>query len=241
MNNTALPMPLQCKDLNQVQIAHKTLSETCSYIKQMSEFYSYNATHLYDRRCGYLQAFKLESPSWLKYLQIRQLSHHGMEAVCALNDVCVYGKSAAEDLEDRLSQENPTEDPPETVPNDEHASGIPPALPPKAVEMPGKPELGSGDGAAEGDANAKDMNITDRQSLPPLEAGLPKVNPLRSGSLRGHKRQRAACALDISTLNFLIEMQMSWCSEYSRKFWRPFLRPQGPSLLCQQQDRLQLK
>jgi hypothetical protein len=50
------------------------------------------------------QAFKLENPSWLKYLQIRQLSHHGTEAVCALNDVCVYGKSAAEDLEDRLSQ-----------------------------------------------------------------------------------------------------------------------------------------
>ena len=87
---------------------------------------------LYNWRCGYLQAFKLESPSWLKYVQIRQLSHHGMEAVCALNDVCVYGKSAAEDLEDRLSQENPTEDPSETVASDEHASGIPISVPPKA-------------------------------------------------------------------------------------------------------------
>lgn len=33
------------------------------------------------------------------------LSHHGAEAVCALNDLCVFGKSAAEDLEDQLSSE----------------------------------------------------------------------------------------------------------------------------------------
>lgn len=30
--------------------------------------------------------------------------------MCALNDVCVYGKSAAEDLEDRLAQEAAAED-----------------------------------------------------------------------------------------------------------------------------------
>ena len=56
-----------------------------------------------------VQVFRLESPSWLKYLQIHQLSHYGTESVCALNDVTVFGKSAAEDLEDRLSQEASTE------------------------------------------------------------------------------------------------------------------------------------
>ena len=64
-----------------------------------------------------MQAFKLEAPAWLKYLQIHQLSHHGTEAVCALNDVCVYGKSAAEDLEDRLAQEVPADE-------DQHASSL---------------------------------------------------------------------------------------------------------------------
>lgn len=60
-----------------------------------------------------MQAFKLRQASWLKYLQIRQLSHHGAEAVCALNDICVYGKSASEDLEDRLAQEAAAEGDPE--------------------------------------------------------------------------------------------------------------------------------
>jgi Sad1 / UNC-like C-terminal len=39
---------------------------------------------------------------WAKYLQLRVLSHYGVEAVCALNDVRVYGKSAIEDFEDSL-------------------------------------------------------------------------------------------------------------------------------------------
>lgn len=55
------------------------------------------------------QAFKLERPTWIKYLQLRILNHHGTEAVCALNDVCVFGKSAAEDLEARLNLETPTD------------------------------------------------------------------------------------------------------------------------------------
>lgn len=49
------------------------------------------------------QKFQMQQPSWVKYLQLQFLTHYGSEAVCALNDVRVYGKSAAEDLEDRLA------------------------------------------------------------------------------------------------------------------------------------------
>lgn len=43
-------------------------------------------------------------------MQLRLLTHYGNEPVCALNDVCVYGKSAAEDLEDRLAMEAAADD-----------------------------------------------------------------------------------------------------------------------------------
>ena len=56
------------------------------------------------------------------------LSHYGTEAVCALNDVGVYGKSAAEDLEDRLNLEV-TE---EALPGDEPQPLLLPALEPDA-------------------------------------------------------------------------------------------------------------
>lgn len=52
-----------------------------------------------------VQAFHAEQPTWAKYLQLRLLTHYGSEPVCALNDVRVYGKSAVEDLEDRLALE----------------------------------------------------------------------------------------------------------------------------------------
>lgn len=39
----------------------------------------------------------------MKYLQLHFLTHHGTEAVCALNDVRIFGKSAADDLEDQLA------------------------------------------------------------------------------------------------------------------------------------------
>lgn len=51
------------------------------------------------------QAFPAQQPAWSKYLQLRFLTHYGSEPVCALNDVRVYGKSAVEDLEDRLALE----------------------------------------------------------------------------------------------------------------------------------------
>lgn len=38
----------------------------------------------------------------MKYLLFRFLTHHGSEPVCTVNDIAIYGKSAAEDLEDRL-------------------------------------------------------------------------------------------------------------------------------------------
>ena len=34
-------------------------------------------------------------PTWVKYLQLRLLSHWGVESVCAINDLRVNGKSAA--------------------------------------------------------------------------------------------------------------------------------------------------
>ena len=52
-----------------------------------------------------LQTFTVAEPVWLKYLQFHFISHHGSEPICALNDVLVFGKSAAEDLEDQLSDE----------------------------------------------------------------------------------------------------------------------------------------
>ncbi|KAL0056086.1 hypothetical protein WJX82_007604 [Trebouxia sp. C0006] len=51
------------------------------------------------------QTFTVAEPAWLKYLQFHFLTHHGSEPMCALNDVLVFGKSAAEDLEDQLSDE----------------------------------------------------------------------------------------------------------------------------------------
>lgn len=84
-----------------------------------------------------------------------------MEAVCALNDVCVYGKSAAEDLEDRLSQDPLTEETEEAVVNvveTEHPIATPVPLP-KAAELPGSVESGQEaevvegkEAAGEGDA-----------------------------------------------------------------------------------------
>ena len=57
-----------------------------------------------------MQAFHIDPPGWAKYMQLRLLTHYGNEPVCALNDVRVYGKSAAEDLEDRLAMEAAADD-----------------------------------------------------------------------------------------------------------------------------------
>ena len=53
-----------------------------------------------------MQAFRIAMPAWVKYLQLRFFSHHGAEAVCAINDVHVFGKSAADDLEDQLAMDS---------------------------------------------------------------------------------------------------------------------------------------
>ena len=52
----------------------------------------------------------MDPPGWAKYVQLRLRTHYGSEPVCALNDVRVYGKSAAEDLEDRLAMEAAADD-----------------------------------------------------------------------------------------------------------------------------------
>ena len=49
--------------------------------------------------------FTVVKPVWLRYLQFHFISHHGSEPICALNDLLVFGKSAAQDLEDQLSDE----------------------------------------------------------------------------------------------------------------------------------------
>lgn len=46
-----------------------------------------------------VQAFSIPSPAWVKFLQLRFVSHYGSEPVCALNELSVFGKSAVEDLE----------------------------------------------------------------------------------------------------------------------------------------------
>ena len=48
-----------------------------------------------------LQAFSIASPAWVKFLQLRFVTHYGNEPVCALNELSVFGKSAVEDLEVR--------------------------------------------------------------------------------------------------------------------------------------------
>lgn len=48
-----------------------------------------------------VQAFSIPSPAWVKFLQLRFVSHYGSEPVCALNELSVFGKSAVEDLEVR--------------------------------------------------------------------------------------------------------------------------------------------
>lgn len=50
------------------------------------------------------QQFNVDSPIWAHYLLIRFLTHYGSEPVCALNAFAVYGKSAAEELEDQLGE-----------------------------------------------------------------------------------------------------------------------------------------
>ena len=100
-----------------------------------------------------------------------------MEAVCALNDVCVYGKSAAEDLEDRLSQEAPTDNPQEVAAIlDNEQLTLSPVPLPKVAELLGNAEVGSEDEPIAGGEVAGEANATEDQLLSHKEAGLPKVH-----------------------------------------------------------------
>ena len=46
---------------------------------------------------------QVEVGPWAKYLQLRFLTQYGSEPVCAINDIIVHGRSAAQDLEDQLA------------------------------------------------------------------------------------------------------------------------------------------
>ncbi|KAI3436711.1 hypothetical protein D9Q98_006126 [Chlorella vulgaris] len=49
------------------------------------------------------QLFTVERPLWARYLLLRFVSQHGPEAICALNGISLFGKSAVEELEDQLA------------------------------------------------------------------------------------------------------------------------------------------
>ncbi|KAK9858799.1 hypothetical protein WJX84_003694 [Apatococcus fuscideae] len=75
-----------------------------------------------------MQTFRLRQPTWCKFLLLRWLNQHGTEPVCALNDLRVFGKSAAEDLEDRLAGDmgsHPLADTPQPAPPSDPGAAVP--------------------------------------------------------------------------------------------------------------------
>ena len=65
------------------------------------------------------------------------MTHYGNEPMCALNDVLVFGKSAAEDLEDQLSDTALLpDDPPPTTPKSDPSIPSKPGPQPEAHTSP---------------------------------------------------------------------------------------------------------
>eukprot|EP00891_Asterochloris_glomerata_P001172 jgi/Astpho2/1172/fgenesh1_pg.00021_%23_20_t len=117
------------------------------------------------------QSFAVE-PTWVKYLQLRLLSHWGMESVCAINDLRVNGKSAAEDLEDRLSIDAPSEeeqDVPSPASAAELASGETAAPVNHAAEQ-SKPDVGSSQAATAADGGAAGPAAAQNKTASPLNS-----------------------------------------------------------------------
>lgn len=52
-----------------------------------------------------VQSFDIDNSRWVRYLLIRFLTHYGTENVCAINEIAVYGTSAAEELEAQLAHD----------------------------------------------------------------------------------------------------------------------------------------
>ncbi len=52
-----------------------------------------------------VQTFDIDNSRWVRYLLIRFLTHYGAESVCAINEISVYGTSAAEELEAQLAHD----------------------------------------------------------------------------------------------------------------------------------------
>lgn len=65
------------------------------------------------------QEFQVQHPRWVRYLLVRFLTHHGSESVCAINELGVYGTSAAEELEAQLAQDEFMFDSETTAPPDD--------------------------------------------------------------------------------------------------------------------------
>ena len=50
------------------------------------------------------QVFKLERQEWVRYLQLRVLSHHGDEALCTLSQLKVHGMDVIEALNKEMEE-----------------------------------------------------------------------------------------------------------------------------------------
>lgn len=123
---------------------------------------------------------QVEGGPWAKYLQIRFLSQYGSEPVCAVNDIVVHGKSAAQDLEDQLAA------------GDDAASHLPPpaaddrpAAEPAAAALPlvasggavteeAAPQEAAGGGGGGGDGCAPEAGAPVGEAG--AKAGAPEAN-----------------------------------------------------------------
>lgn len=123
----------------------------------------------------FVQTFTVSEPVWLKYLQFHFISHHGNEPICALNDILVFGKSAAEDLEDQLSDEALafTEDSHPQQPNTAFDASASADRQQAQADMLGKPER-SAAGAAEPDMLSEEA-VNSKHSNAAVEANAGKT------------------------------------------------------------------
>lgn len=120
-----------------------------------------------------VQAFSVPAPEWVRFLQLRFTSHHGSEPVCAINDVRAYGKSAAEDLEDRLAVPEPAAvaEPAAAVVGVVVGGGEAPT--PEGGGAPVIPPLGEAGSAAADPAGPADEGVSIEAEDPPAASGAP--------------------------------------------------------------------
>lgn len=151
----------------------------------------------------------MEQPAWAKYLQLRFLTHYGNEPVCAVNDVRVYGKSAAEDLEDRLALEaaSDSEEEDQEVQQELPAEAEPEETP--AVEPPSKRETSisessqsdeTAEGAVDADSAVSSRAAVEADTAPEAPATPPQRDaaeaPAAAASSAGSANTEKAAAAE---------------------------------------------